>query len=220
MESKWVQNQENEIRAYFVGKKTYSPMLLGSIMVLFLLLLIAIVIMQDNRNGQSDLFLILCGIIIFTCGLLLYMASRSKPLTLQELRIHLKNLLRDQTELHQFDKEMNQKPIYEMKLKEKDGVCFFTEHYLIRIYGQVPTREYAIFKLSDIKATKAYCQKDKDSISGYGKEYVTSLCDFRNNVLGEIKLKGKNEFDAFEQALLEFIPEIHLGAGKIGKELD
>lgn len=209
MTSKWLTAREREYNSFCAQKEKLGPMTAVMAFFIFIVFLIMTVI-----NGQYEYLgpasmLTIAAIMLLICLAVAIMFRHGRERTdISELREHLSHLLSTSEQFEQFDREMLSPPLYEVPLKNADGECFFTEHYMVRSEEGPSGRRYHILYLNSIHALKTAYWKDRSSFAAMDREYMIIFLDKDKNSIEQFSLKGRKRMQDFLQALFYYAPHI------------
>lgn len=145
----------------------------------------------------------------FLMGFISSMTQNSKKGN-EKLKKYFYSLLTSPEEIALFDSEMFAPPLCKIKFTDFTGEVSFTKHFLLHTSGSLPNINYQIIKLQDIKVAKTYVSNTHSNMLGAGKKYATTFFNANNEIIGDVDIINKDEFDAFINALCLYLPDLKL----------
>ena len=210
MKSQWFEREVAQVEEFRKEQRKKTPRSMA-IMAGFFIILAGVAFFYGQSHPDYNT-VASCGILLGMGAFVLLIALLAaavgrKKVGLPKLEKELDELLTTPELIEEFDYEMMNTPLHTLS---GDSSIFFTEHYLVNIWGHLGTKEYTFIRLDKVAMTKLCAMRDSTSVTGLGKVYYVDLCDSNKKKIGGVTIQKRANMQEFDEALLRYCPGIQL----------
>lgn len=209
--SRWYDEELAILEEYRTIQSKSTPKAFLGIGIFFIVCIVAAVTYAKKNpayNAKASC-LVLGVMVVFVfmiaiCNLVIGIRKKGIP----GLEDELKKILTTPERVAEFDQEMLGYPALQLQGTKE---IWFTEHYLVGIFGPIGARTYSFSRLEEIAETRVSTMKDATSFMKSSKVYYIDILDKSGQKITSLTIQKKNNMFEFEDALRKFCPEVKFG---------